>query len=251
MTNKPNHITRLGILIALLLAAALSACGGPPEPPAEPAQPGESGEPAEPAEPAQPTEEPAPEDTGDTSSEVSQTGGMTVFQIVQTESEARFSVGEVLLGSPNTVIGITSQVTGEITVDFNDPASAQVGTIQIDASTLVTDNDRRNRALNNRILDTNQYPFIQFAPTAITGLPGSITIGEAVAFQITGDLTIKDTTHSVVFDMTVTPASETRLEGAGTTTVAYADYGIGIPSVPNVASVDEEVILEIEFVATP
>jgi polyisoprenoid-binding protein YceI len=62
-------------------------------------------------------------------------------------------------------------------------------------------------------------------------------------------LTIRDVTRDVTFDVTVTPTAETRLEGTATTTIRYADYGITIPQVRQVASVAEEVRLEIDFVA--
>jgi len=43
----------------------------------------------------------------------------------------------------------------------------------------------------------------------------------------------------------------TRLDGTAKTTIKYADFGISIPQVPQVASVDETVDLEIDFVAVP
>ncbi len=43
--------------------------------------------------------------------------------------------------------------------------------------------------------------------------------------------------------------SETYLEGFGTTIIMYRDFCLSIPEVPQVADVDEEVVLEIDFVA--
>jgi len=56
-------------------------------------------------------------------------------------------------------------------------------------------------------------------------------------------------TREVTFDVTLTPVSETRLEGTATSTIRYADFGLSIPRVPSVASVADEVRLEIDFVA--
>lgn len=56
-------------------------------------------------------------------------------------------------------------------------------------------------------------------------------------------------TQSVTFTATVTVISATQLEGSASTIVNRADFGLEIPSVPNVADVDEEVLLEIDFVA--
>ena len=93
------------------------------------------------------------------------------------------------------MVGVTDQVAGAIQIDLENPANSQVGVIQINARTLVTDSDRRNRAMQNQILETGSYEFITFSPTAITGMPDTITLGESYAFQITGDLTIRDITQ--------------------------------------------------------
>jgi polyisoprenoid-binding protein YceI len=172
-----------------------------------------------------------------------------VMQIVREESEARFIIDEVLNGAPKTVVGTTDQVAGEIAIDPQDPTKTRVGIIQVNARTLTTDSEFRNRALKNEILNTGQYEFITFRPTKIVGLPQNGAVGESYTFQIVGDLTIRDVTRDVTFDVTVTPTAETRLEGTATTTIRYADYGITIPQVRQVASVAEEVRLEIDFVA--
>lgn len=153
--------------------------------------------------------------------------------------------------APKTVIGTTDQVAGQIAVDPSEPSNTQVGVIQVNARTLTTDSDFRNRAIKNAILETDTYEFITFTPTQIVGLPQSGMVGQSYTFQIVGDLTIKDVTRQVTFDVTANPVSETRLEGTASTTIAYADYGITIPSVPAVASVEDSVRLELDFVATP
>ena len=175
--------------------------------------------------------------------------GTLIFSIVQSESEVRFTLDELLRGSPTTVVGITDQVAGEIAVDPANPANSQVGTILINARTLATDNDFRNRAIQNEILDTGEFEFITFVPISITGLPGSVAVGDTISFQITGDLTIRDITNQVAFETTVTVVSEERLDGSASATVARADYDLQIPNVPQVADVDEIVLLEIDFVA--
>ena len=175
--------------------------------------------------------------------------GPIVFEIVQDESEARFIIDEVLRGSPKTVVGVTNQVAGQIAVDPADPASAQVGQISINARTLATDSDMRNRAVKNRILQTDAYEFVTFQPTQLMGLPESAAAGEPLSFQIVGDLTIRDTTKQVTFDVTLTPVDETRLEGLATLTIPYRDFGLAIPDSPSVDTVADNVTLELEFVA--
>lgn len=201
-----------------------------------------------------PTEAAPDEATAGATTEAAETSGaaaLVVFNIVPEQSSVSFTLTEDLMGRPTTVVGTTNQVAGQIAVDFAAPANSQVGEIRINARTLVTDQENRNRAIRSQILLSaqDQYEFINFVPTAITGLPDSITIGAAVTFQITGDLTIRDTTQAVTFEAAVTPVSESELTGTATTTVQRGDFGLEIPRVPSVANVSEAVDLQIEFVA--
>ncbi len=197
------------------------------------------------ATPAQTTETSVPANTTAIPS------GTILAQIVPEESEARFIIDEVLNNAPKTVVGTTNQIAGEIAVDPNDPTKTRIGTIQVNARTLVTDSNFRDRAIKNQILSTDQYEFVTFTPTQLVGLPQQATVGQSYSFQIVGDLTIRDVTKEVTFDVTATAQSQTRLEGSAKTTIRYADYGITIPQVRQVASVDEDVRLEIDFVAVP
>lgn len=172
-----------------------------------------------------------------------------IYQIVPAESEARFLIDEVLRGDPITVVGATDQVAGQLAVDFSDPPASQVGVIQVNARTLATDNDFRNRAIKNAILVTNSYEFVTFTPTAITGLPASAAVGETYTFQIIGDLTVTDVTREVTFDVTATATDATQLAGTASTNVLYTDFDLFIPDAPAVDTVDDTVRLEIDFVA--
>ncbi len=174
-----------------------------------------------------------------------------IFEIVPAESQARFIINEVLNGAPKTVVGTTSQVAGQLAVDPANPTAARVGTIQVNARDLTTDNEFRNRAIKNRILETDAYELVTFVPTAINGLPEQVTLGEEMTFQIVGDLTIRNVTRPVTFDVTLVPVNDTRLEGKATTTLAYADFEIAIPAARAVSAVEDTVTLQLDFVATP
>lgn len=175
----------------------------------------------------------------------------TVFRIVQEESRVSFTIEEDLRGVHTVVVGETDEVAGDIQVDVENPTNSKIGAIRINLRTLATSNDFRNRAIRSEILKSAQdeYEFTEFVPTAITGLPESVTVGQPFTFQVTGDLKLIDTTNSVTFDVTITPVSETRIEGVGVTTVLRSDYGLTIPNAPGVANVTDEVELKIEFVA--
>ena len=64
-------------------------------------------------------------------------------------------------------------------------------------------------------------------------------------------MTIHGVTQEETFEVTLTPVSETRIEGTATLSdVTYADYGIHILRLPTqVASVEDTVTLELSFVA--
>jgi polyisoprenoid-binding protein YceI len=177
--------------------------------------------------------------------------GVVVFNIVQDQSKVSFTLGEDLFGKPNTVVGTTNQVAGQIAVDFNQPASSQIGEIRIDARSLATDSSMRDRMIRGQILQSsqNQYEFVSFKPTTITGLPAAVTLGTAFDFQVTGDLTIRNITKSVTFDATVTPESQTQISGMAKATVTRDDFGLTIPVVPSATNVMQEVQLQIDFVA--
>ena len=177
--------------------------------------------------------------------------GEVLLQIAQDQSKASFTIDEVLNGSPNTVVGTTNQVAGQIAIDPNNPSKARVGTIQVDARTLATDSGMRNRTIANRILLTNQYEYITFTPTRLVGLPQQASVGQSYTFQMVGNLKIRDVTKEVTFNVTAKAPSKTQLQGTAKAPIRYADFGITIPQVPQVASVGDQVQLELDFVAVP
>ncbi len=176
-------------------------------------------------------------------------GELKIFEINQGGSEVRFELDEDLRGSRFTVVGVTNQVAGQIAVNYADLSATQVGEIRINARTLATDNNFRNRAIQNEILDTGTYEFITFVPTAVNGLPSGVAIGDSVQFTLVGDLTIRDITSEVVFTVEATAVSAAEFSGTATAIVTRETYGLQIPSVPNVANVEDEVALTIDFTA--
>lgn len=242
----PTLIVESAAPAPAVAAAEPTATPAPAETPAPAVEPIATDEPA-----AEPTEAPAPEATAAPVQEppAAAASAPTLFEIVQAESQARFFIDEVLRGNPVRVLGVTDQVAGQLAVDPANPTAAQVGKILVNARTLTTDNENRNRAIKNAILRTDAFEFITFEPAELIGLPESAAVGQSFDFQIAGNLTIRDRTLPVTFDVTLTPVSETRLEGLARTVVRYADFGLVIPSVPSVTGVDENVTLELEFVA--
>jgi polyisoprenoid-binding protein YceI len=174
------------------------------------------------------------------------------FIIDPDQSTARFELDEVLNGNPKHVVGTTDQVAGQVRVDEADLSSAEFSDIVVNARTFTTDSERRDRAIRGPVIldsgsDANEL--ITFTVTSVDGLEGSVQTGETVDFTITGDLTVKGTTQEVTFDASVTFVDRGTIEGTATAEITRDMFGIGIPSVPSVADVTNEVLIGIEFVA--
>ena len=190
----------------------------------------------------------APAAAEEASEEASAANGL-VYTIDTANSQARFIIEEILRNQDATVIGTTSQVSGAVTFDSTDAQTAEISEILVNARTIATNNNLRNRAIGNQILHTAQYEYISFVPTQLIGLPDSVQAGQTYDFQIVGDLTIIGQTREVTFNTQATLLSDTELSGLATTTLKYDDFGITIPFSQAVQAVADEVILELEFTA--
>ncbi len=173
----------------------------------------------------------------------------TLFEIVPAESIVTFTVDETLRGLPTSAVGSSHQVAGQIAVDFDNPAASQLGPILINARTLLTDNEFRNNAIHNFILDTEAYEFITFTPEKISGLPDNFVPDEPISVQIEGDLTVRNVTQPVTFTATITPNGRTQLTGSASAQILRTDFDLQIPNAPGVANVSEAILLTIDFVA--
>lgn len=137
-------------------------------------------------------------------------------------------------------------------VDPDDLSTALISQIVINGRTFSTDNGFRDRAIRGPIIlnsSDDQFEFITFDPTEISGLSGEVVVGDELTFTVTGDLTVKGSTNPATFEVTASFVDEVTISGSASTTVMRADYGIGIPSAPGVADVSEEVIITLTFVA--
>lgn len=179
------------------------------------------------------------------------TQGETVYTIDSSSSEATFTMHEVLFGDPKSVTGKTNQVSGQILINTSDPAKSRLGPIRVDVSTLLTDNDMRNNTIQGRILETGDAAnqFATFSATSFSGLPATITTGQTVTFQVTGNLSIHQVTKVSTFAVTLTMDSASQVSGSATTVVRYADFNLAIPNVPQVTGVSNDVTLKLAFTA--
>lgn len=176
-----------------------------------------------------------------------------LYRIDKEQSSVRFEIDEILNGSPFRVVGVTSEVAGEVLIDFDNPAASQLGTIVVNVRTFSTDSGFRDRAIRGPILGSSrdENEFATFEPGAIDGLPDRVAVNDRVPVTITGTFTLSGVSRPVTFDAEVEVDSGDRVEVTGAATVLRSDFGLTIPDVPSVSDVADEVLLVIDLVAVP
>ncbi|QPC83957.1 YceI family protein [Phototrophicus methaneseepsis] len=174
-----------------------------------------------------------------------------LYRINSSQSEVRFSVEEERNGTRADVVGTTDQLAGDVIVDRLNPVNSQIGTIRMSARALTTGDAARDVVLREQIFRSAQdaYEFIEFVPTAVTGLPETIYLAQTYTFQVTGNLTILDTTRETIFNVQAQMPIESQFNGTATATITWFDWGINVPSVPGITDVAAQANLVINFVA--
>jgi polyisoprenoid-binding protein YceI len=175
----------------------------------------------------------------------------TVYRIDPAQSEAHYEVGETFFQGNRfaVAIGRTKGIAGDVLVDFANPANSQLGTIVIDVSQLTSDESRRDNFIRNNALQSSQYPQATFKPTSVEGLPASAKPGDTLTFKVTGDLTVKQTTRPVTFDVTL-QADQDKVTGTATTEILLSDFDAG-PIQLAMLQTEDKAKLVFEFVAVP
>ncbi|MDR7402681.1 MAG: YceI family protein [Armatimonadota bacterium] len=175
------------------------------------------------------------------------------FVLVPGESQALYRVGETLFREGNrfnVAVGVTTAVRGEILVDRASPANSRVGPIQVDISQLRSDSPRRDAAIRERWLESARFPTAEFTSTRIDGLPARYEDGREVSLRVTGDLKIREVVRPVTFAATVRLTGQ-ELRGVATARILMTDFGFEPPSILGVLRAQNEVEIEVRFVARP
>ena len=161
---------------------------------------------------------------------------------------ARYKVEEELARQGFFVAtGETTEVTGRIVFDEDGGVVAEESSIVIQAGTLRTDSDRRDRYVRERTLLTAQYPEVVFRPTSVEGLPSPVSDASGtVEFTISGDLTVRDQTRQVIWDVTAEFGSI--ITGIAVIDITFEQFAMDKPSVAVVLSVEDTIRLELAFV---
>ena len=171
------------------------------------------------------------------------------FVIVPEESEARYSINEVFISDNNalvTAIGRTTAITGSLTLNYADPAASTFDEFVVDISLLRSDRSRRDRAIRSRWLESATFPLATFKVTEVRGFPANPAEGKSIDFQLVGDMTVKETTREVVWDVTATLDGD-RLTGSATLATFLEDFNIPVPSIAGILRVTDGIELTLDF----
>ncbi len=247
------------LFLVLVLAACTPAAPAAPAAPApvseatsQPAPTAQAASEATslPAATAQPVSEAASQPTA-AAQPSSGAAGVTEVRLTQ-ESEARYRVREQLanLPAPNDAVGVTTEVSGSVflnadgSLDTKQPSQLTVG-----LASLKSDSDRRDRYVRNNTLQTSQFPNAVFTVKEFQGLPTPLPTSGEHSFKMTGDLEVKDVSHTVTWDVTAAFTEES-IDGMATTSITFDDFKMEKPRVSIVLSVQDTFSLEIDFKAT-
>ena len=186
--------------------------------------------------------------TGSKTSSASQ----RVFAIVPDQSQAQYAVEEEFFGQAIpfvTAVGTTNAIDGSVTLAFADGGvSIANSTFTVDLSTLKSDSGRRDRAIRERWLESSKFPLATFVAAGVENLPADADFGKDVAFQVVGDMTIRDKTQPLTWDMTAKLDGET-LTGNASTFLYMKDFGFDAPDIAGILKVTDGVTVTIQFTA--
>jgi polyisoprenoid-binding protein YceI len=257
------------LLPALALSLALlAACGSSSAPvaeaPATEAPAAEAAAKEAPAEEPAATEAPATEAPAEEpaateapaaeapATEAPAAAGARTFAIVPEQSTASYLVDEAFLGQNIDWVkteGKTSAVTGNITLNI-DGATVQPGDneITVDLRTLTSDQRRRDNAIKTRWLESEKYPYAVFKATEVSDFPADAALGQDVSFKLAGDMTIREITQPLTFNVTAKIDGDT-LSGSAQTVLLMKDFGFDPPDIAGMLKVTDGVTVTVNFAA--
>ena len=185
--------------------------------------------------------------------------GARRFVVVPAESNATYIVNEEFFGGAlakygieaglNEVTGRTQEIAGELQLRLDDPQNALVsGEFTVNLPSLTTDQSLRDGWIRDNALQSNKFPVAKFVAKEIQNAPASYTDGTEVNFKLVGDLTVRDSTQPVTFDVTATLTGDT-LKGVATAPMQLTSFGFDAPSFANTLTVANDFTIRIELTA--
>lgn len=163
-------------------------------------------------------------------------------------NSARYRVREQIMGHdlPNDAVGETRKLTGAIAFDASGKVIRDESKFILDAGSFVSDQNRRDGYVRNRLLESEDYPTITFIPTEIRGVKPPMPKEGSAQIQILGDLAVHGVTRPTTWNGTV-QFNNAGVTGSASTVFTFDDIQMEQPRVPVLLSVADTIKLEIDF----
>jgi polyisoprenoid-binding protein YceI len=163
-------------------------------------------------------------------------------------TRALYKVTEQFVGInfPSDASGATETVTGTLYLNADGTIDSAKSRLMIDLRTLKSDQDMRDNYLRTRTLEVEKSPMVEFVPKSIQGVPSPLPVQGQAGFQLTGDMTVKGTTSEVTWNGIATFAPQ-QVAGRASTNFDFAKFGLTKPAIGRLMSVDDKIVLELEF----
>jgi polyisoprenoid-binding protein YceI len=149
---------------------------------------------------------------------------------------------------PSEAVGTTEDVTGSLVLEERGTIRQADSRITVDLRSLRSDQSIRDNYIQENTLHTSQFPTAEFQPTELRGVPNPIPLGREVQIELVGDLTVHGTTRPVTWTGSARLDGDT-LTGAMSTHVTITEFGMELPRVFLVLSLEDALTLEITFQA--
>ena len=161
---------------------------------------------------------------------------------------ASYRVREQFVGVnfPNDAVGTSKAITGTLVLAGDGSIDSAHSKLTIDATSLQSDQDRRDNYIRTQTLETDKFPTIDFVPRRIQGVPSPLPVNGQAGFQLTGDLTVHGVTKEVTWKGVATFAKD-QVAGRAMTDFTFETFGLPRPQIPLLLSLDDKIALEVEF----
>ena len=116
----------------------------------------------------------------------------------------------------------------------------------VDLRQLKSDEGLRDNFIGRSVLETNRFPYATFVPTEAPGLPSTLPSSGELAFKLVGNLTIRDVTKPVTWDVAGRVVGNTAT-GQAFTTFTFEDFNLTQPHVSRVLSIVDSIRLELDL----
>jgi len=169
--------------------------------------------------------------------------------ILPGDSFVGYRVGETIaqIGTRSEAVGRSTAVLGSMEIEEGVITAVEV---QVDMTKLKSDDDRRDKHLRDKGLETNTFPegsFILSAPFKVEALP---TEGEVISGEAVGKLTLHGVTQEVTIPLEGQFLGKS-IEIVGSLTIDMTEYGIDPPSTLGLVSVEDEGTIELQLFFVP